>query len=53
MTATAGALKMARGTPAILRPQGLRRTPTGAVRLAKTHCLVLPPSPLTKTTPAM
>ncbi|KAG2902868.1 hypothetical protein PC116_g15173 [Phytophthora cactorum] len=44
---------MARGAPALLRPQGVRRTPTRAVRLAKTHCLVLSPSPLTKTTPAM
>ncbi|KAG3103867.1 hypothetical protein PI125_g13721 [Phytophthora idaei] len=44
---------MARGAPALLRPQGLRRTPTRAVWLAKTHYLVLPFSPLTKTTPAM
>ncbi|KAG2923015.1 hypothetical protein PC116_g637 [Phytophthora cactorum] len=44
---------MARGAPALLRPQDLRRTPTRAVRLAKTHCLVLQPSPLTKIAPAM
>ncbi|KAG3108689.1 hypothetical protein PI125_g11607 [Phytophthora idaei] len=53
MTATAAALKMARGAPALLQPQGLHRTPTRAEGLAKTHCLVLPPSPLTKTAPAM